>query len=283
MKPAPFELLRPTSLDEALAALAEHGDEAKPLAGGQSLVPVLNMRLLRPAVLVDLNGVPGLDGVERDNGSLRLGSLVRQRALERSSEVAHVPLVGEALPNVGHTTTRNRGTVAGSIVHADPAAELPLCLLVLGGHVVAQSPGGRRELAADDFFVMHFTTTLAPGELVVETVWPVLGDGWGFAFEEFSQRRGDYALSMAACAVHVENGRVTEARLGIGSVVHRPLLVETPLRGEAISEELARRTAAEVTAPLELYSNLHSSAEYQRQLTAVLVERAILRAWSNAA
>jgi CO/xanthine dehydrogenase FAD-binding subunit len=282
MKPAPFELVRPTSLEEALAALAEHGDEAKPLAGGQSLVPVLNMRLLRPAVLVDLNGVRGLDGLARENGSVRMGALVRQRVLERSSEVAHLPLVGEALPHVGHTVTRNRGTVAGSIVHADPAAELPLCLLVLGGHNVAQSPAGRREIAANDFFLMHFTTTLAPGELVVETVWPVLGDGWGFAFEEFSQRRGDYALSMAACAMQVENGRVKEARLGIGSVVYRPLLVETNLAGEAVTEELARGVATDVTTPLDLYSNLHASSEYQRRLTAVLVERAILRAWSNA-
>jgi CO/xanthine dehydrogenase FAD-binding subunit len=281
MKPAPFELLRPASLEEALGALAEHGDEAKPLAGGQSLVPVLNMRLLRPAVLVDLNSIPGLDGIERDDGSLRVGALVRQRTLERSAEAALLPLACEALPNVGHTTTRNRGTVAGSVVHADPAAELPLCLVVLGGRVVAQSPGGRREIAADDFFVMHFTTTLAPGELAVETVWPVLGRGWGFAFEEFSQRRGDYALSMAACAMHVEDGRVNEVRLGLGSVVHRPLLVETQLAGEAITEELARRTAADVTAPLELFSNLHASAAYQRRLTEVLVERAIVRAWRN--
>src|SRR5690242_13646147 len=262
MKPAPFELVRPATLDEALAALAEHGDDAKPLAGGQSLVPVLNMRLLRPTVLVDLNRVAGLDGLERENGTLRLGALVRQRALERSAEVASLPLVAEALPHVGHTVTRNRGTVAGSVVHADPAAELPLCLLVLGGRVVAQSPDGRREIPADDFFVMHFTTTLAPGELVVETVWPVLGKGWGFAFEELSQRRGDFALSMAGCALHVEDGRVTEARVGLGSVVHRPLLVATHLAGEVVTEEVARTVAADVSAPLELYSNLHASAAY---------------------
>jgi CO/xanthine dehydrogenase FAD-binding subunit len=130
---------------------------------------------------------------------------------------------------------------------------------------------------------MHFTTTLAPGELVVETVWPVLEEGWGFAFEELSQRRGDFALAMAACALHVEDGRVAEARLGLGSVVHRPLLVPTQLAGEAVTEELARAVAAEVTGPLELYSNLHASAEYQRHLTEVLVERAILRAWRSAA
>jgi carbon-monoxide dehydrogenase medium subunit len=154
---------------------------------------------------------------------------------------------------------------------------------VLGGHVVAQSPSGRREIPAGDFFVMHFTTTLIPGELVVETVWPVLGQGWGFAFEELSQRRGDYALSMAACALHVEDGRVTEARVGLGSVVHRPLLVETELAGEAVTEEHARAVAGDVTESLELYSNLHASADYQRRLTEILVERAILRAWRRAA
>jgi CO/xanthine dehydrogenase FAD-binding subunit len=283
VKPAPFELLRPASLEEALAALDEHGDEAKPLAGGQSLVPVLNMRLLRPTVLVDLNRVPGLDGMTRDDGTLRLGALVRQRMLESSPEAPElVPLVADALPHLGHVVTRNRGTVGGSLAHADPAAELPVCLAALGGSVVAQSSRGRREIAADDFFVVHFTTTLEPGELVVETVWPVLGRGWGFAFEEFAQRRGDYGLSIAACALRVDAGRVAEARVALGSVVERPRLVDTGLAGEAVTDELAREVGDRVAAPLELYPNLHASAEYQRRLTAVLVERAVARAWRNA-
>jgi aerobic carbon-monoxide dehydrogenase medium subunit len=273
VKPAPFLYRRPESLEEALALLREHGDEAKVLAGGQSLVPLLNMRLARPGVLVDLNHVGGLDHIEA-NGDVRIGALVRQRQLERLP----LPLVAEALPHVGHVVTRNRGTVGGSIAHADAAAELPLCLAVLGGTVVARSARGERELTADEFFVSHFTTQLAPDEVVVETVWPSLGGGWGFAFEELAQKRGDFALSMAACALRVENGRVVEARVGVGSVVERPTLLETDLVGSEPTADLLRG-AAEAVEP---FGSIHASAAYLRHLTGVLVERAVLRAWRNA-
>lgn len=273
MKPAPFVYHRPESLDEALELLREHGDDAKVLAGGQSLVPLLNMRLARPAVIVDLNRVEGLDRIDA-NGGVRVGALVRQRDLER----APLPLVAEALPHVGHFVTRNRGTVGGSIAHADAAAELPLCLVVLGGSVVARSAFGERTVRADDFFLGHFTTALAADELVVETVWPKLGDGWGFAFEELAQRHGDYALSMAACVLRVEAGRVAEVRVGVGSVVDRPTLLDVRLAGEPLTPALA----TEAVASLELFGNLHASAAYQRHLTGVLVERALVRAWGNA-
>jgi CO/xanthine dehydrogenase FAD-binding subunit len=283
VKPAPFELFRPGSLGEALGLLAEHGDEAKPLAGGQSLVPVLNMRLLRPAVLVDLNSVPGLAEVERVNGHIRVGALVRQRALERDAAVAGaLPLVAQALPYVGHVATRNRGTVGGSLAHADPGAELPLCLTALGGSVVAASADGRREIAADDFFVAHFTTTLQQGELLVESLWPVLGSGYGFAFEELAQRRGDFGLASAACVLRVEAGVVAEARVMIGSVTHRPLLVDTGLEGRRGTAEEARSAGERAVSGLELFDNLHASADYQRQLTSVLVARAVERAFADA-
>jgi CO/xanthine dehydrogenase FAD-binding subunit len=283
VKPPPFELLRPESLEEALDALADHGDEAKPLAGGQSLIPVLNMRLLRPSVLVDLNRVPGLDEVERSNGHVSIGALVRQRTLERSAEArAWLPLVAEALPYVGHVVTRNRGTVGGSVAHADPAAELPLCLVALGGTVVARSRDATREIPADEFFVMHFTTTLTPGELLVETRWPVLADGWGFAFEELAQRHGDYGLSVVACALRVDDGLVADARVALGSVVHRPLLVESGLVGETITDDVARAAGERIASELDLYDNLHASVAYQRQLTSVLVARAVTRAWRDA-
>jgi len=276
VKPAPFLFERPASVDEALALLREHGDDAKVLAGGQSLVPLLNMRLARPAVIVDVNGVAGLDTIDA-NGSLHVGALVRQRALERSQLVAEkLPLVAEALPHVGHLVTRNRGTIGGSIAHADAAAELPLCLTVLGGSVVARSVDGTREIGADEFFAGHFTTTLASDELVVETVWPVRGEGWGFAFEELAQRHGDYALSMAACALRAEDGRVAEARLGVGSVVDRPTRLDVELGGEAPA------LVIDAVAALEVYGNLHASEAYQRQLTQVLAERALARAWRNA-
>jgi CO/xanthine dehydrogenase FAD-binding subunit len=162
--------------------------------------------------------------------------------------------------------------VGGSIAHADAAAELPLCLTVLGGVVVARSASGRREIAAADFFAGHFTTTLAPDELVIETVWPVPADGWSFAFEELAQRHGDFALAMAACALRLESGRVAEMRVGVGAVVDRPTLLDVEPEGDV-------RSAVEL---LELHDNLHASAAYQRHLTAVLVERAIRRARANA-
>jgi CO/xanthine dehydrogenase FAD-binding subunit len=184
---------------------------------------------------------------------------------------------------VGHFVTRNRGTVGGSVAHADAAAELPLCLAVLGGSVVAASAAGRRESPAADFFVTHFTTALAPGELVVETLWPAPAGSWGVAFEEFSQRRGDFGLSAAAVALRVEEGRIADARLGLGSVVDRPTLVETGLVGQALDAGLAREAAETAAASLEVWDGLHASAAYLRQLTRVCVERALLRAWETVA
>jgi carbon-monoxide dehydrogenase medium subunit len=254
VKPPPFEYARPESLEEVVALLTGH-DDAKVLAGGQSLVPVLNMRLLRPSLIVDLSRVPGLAGIEARDGSVAVGALVTQRAFAESPLVP--PLVAEALPHVGHYVTRNRGTVGGSIAHADAAAELPLCLLVLGGSVVTN----RRTIPAGEFFVGHFTTALEPGELVVETLWPRL-DGWRFAFEEFAQRRGDYGLSVVAVALRLEDGVVAESRVGLASVTDRPTLV----------------AGAEAVESLELWGNLHASARYLRHLTRVLVERAVARA-----
>ena len=277
MKPAPFLYRRPDSLDEVLALLHEHGDEAKVLAGGQSLVPLLNMRLARPSVLVDLNRVEGLDRIEA-NGNVRIGALVRQRELEP----VPVPLLAEAVPYVGHFVTRNRGTLGGSIAHADAAAELPLCLTVLGGSVVARSTAGERTIGADDFFVTHFTTTLRPDELLVETIWPSLGDGWGFAFEELAHRHGDYGLSMSACALRVEDGRIAEARVGVGSVVERPTLLDTALNGQAVTTDVAREVRERAAEALEPFDSVHATAAYKRHLTGVLVERALLRAWRNA-
>ena len=275
MKPAPVEYRRAESVDEALALLADGGPDAKPLAGGQSLVPLLNMRILRPSLLVDLNAVPGLDAVEASDGAIHVGAMARQGGLERSPLVRErCPLLAECLPLVGHFATRNRGTVGGSIAHADAGGELPLALVTLGGSVVAQSPRGRREIPAEEFFVTHFTTALEPDELVVETVWPAAAPGSGFAFEELAQRHGDYALAMAACALRVENGDVAGVRLCLGAVTDRPTLVEVP-ELDAVGE--AARAAVEPVG------NLHASAEYLRHVTGVLAERAVLRARRSAA
>jgi 2-furoyl-CoA dehydrogenase FAD binding subunit len=258
VKPASFDYVRPESVEEAVALLAEHGDEAKVLAGGQSLVPLLNMRLARPSVLVDINRLP-LDSIEERNGRLAVGATVRQSA----PELGRIPLLSECLPYVGHFVTRNRGTIGGSIAHADASAELPLVLFVLGGSVVAQSSRGRRTIAAPDFFVTHYTTSLEPDELVVETTWPRPEPGWGHAFEELAQRRGDYALCMVAACV-----RGNDVRVGIGSVVDRPTLLE-------VDPEHPGESAA---AQVEPADGLHGSARYLRALVRVLTERAVKRA-----
>jgi CO/xanthine dehydrogenase FAD-binding subunit len=286
MKPASFRYERPRTVDETVALLAELGDDAKVLAGGQSLVPMLNMRLAAPACLVDVNRIAGLDYVDLVNDVVRVGALTRQSALERSALVrSRLPLVAECLPHVGHFVTRNRGTVGGSIAHADAKAELPLALLALGGSAVASGPGGYRRIRAADLFVTHYTTTLAPDELLVETVWPAARPGWGYAFEEFALRAGDYALAMSACALRVENGRVAEARVGIAGPADRPResLAGRLLEGWAVNDETARAAAEAAGEEVEPSDTLHASAAYQRHLVGLVVERAVRRAWTRAA
>jgi CO/xanthine dehydrogenase FAD-binding subunit len=280
VKPVPFTYVRAESAEHAVETLRAHGDEAKILAGGQSLLPALNMRLVRPGVLVDLNFAEGLDGVTEEDGSLRIGALVRQAAAQRSELVrAGCPLLAESLPLVGHVVTRNRGTVCGSIAHADSAAELPLALVALGGEVVTS----RRTVPASEFFVTHFTTTLEPDELVVATSWPRLKPPRGGALEEFAVRHGDFALASAACVLHVEEDRVADARLAVGSVTDRPELVDAgPLVGLAVDVEAARSIAAAVAASIDPPPNLHGSPKYRRRLIEVLVERVVTRAWAAA-
>jgi CO/xanthine dehydrogenase FAD-binding subunit len=187
--------------------------------------------------------------------------------------------LADSLPLVGHVVTRNRGTVCGSIAHADAAAELPLALVALGGEVVTS----RRTVPAADFFVTHFTTVLEPDELIVATSWPRLGPGWGAALEEFAVRHGDFALASVACVLHVEDGHVAEIRLAVGSVTDRPELVDADvLVGHAVDVDAARGIAASVSAATDPPPNLHGSPEYRRRLVEVLVERAVARAWTAA-
>jgi 2-furoyl-CoA dehydrogenase FAD binding subunit len=264
VKPAPFRYVRAETTDEAVDALTREGDDAKVLAGGQSLVPALNMRLVRPGVLVDVNRVGELSGVARENGSLAVGATVRQADARL---LAH-PLLAEALPHVGHVVTRNRGTVCGSVAHGDPAAELPLCLVLLGGTVRARGRGGTREISASDFFVSHFTTALEPGELVVETTWPLAQDDTGTGFCEVSQRRGDYALCMAGALA-----RGDELRIAVGSVVDRPTLLDVD----------PDRPGESAAAQVEPWDTVHASAAYLRNLVRVVVDRAVAQARERAA
>jgi aerobic carbon-monoxide dehydrogenase medium subunit len=262
MKPARFRYERPETVEEAAALLAEHGDEAKVLAGGQSLVPLLNFRLIRPAVLVDVNRVAGLDA--HTNGEV--GATVRQRDFVGNA------LVDRAMPFVGHYVTRNRGTVGGSIAHADPSAELPLCLVVLGGSV--QTSKGR-VLAAEEFFLSHFTSALEPDELLVSTSWP---DGGAVGFEEVALRHGDFALTLAACSLRVEDGLVRGARVGVGAVADRPSLLELGLDGAPATHETAAEAGERAAALVDPPGNVHASAAYLKHITGVVVRRALEQA-----
>ena len=277
MKPPAFDYVRAESLAEALAALAEGGPDAKPIAGGQSLVPALNLRLVRPSLLVDLNRA-GLDGVSA-NGMLRVGATTRQAALGGDDRVH--PLVRSALPFVGHFVTRNRGTVGGSIAHADGAAELPLCLVALDGLVVVDGPDGRREIPGADFFVTHFSTTLRPGELVVETVWPLGQAEEACAFEELALRAGDFAQAMVAVVLGRDgSGAVQRAAVTVGAVTDRPTRlteVEGLLLGSPGAEAAADAGALAARA-VDPPGTVHASARYLRGLTGTLVRRAIERA-----
>ena len=282
MKPPPFRYVVARSLEEALSELAGEED-AKPLAGGQSLVPALNLRLVRPSLLVDLERA-GLGGIEADGaGAVRVGATVLQADLERSS-LAH-PLVRDALPHVGHVATRNRGTVGGSIAHADGGAELPLCLTALGGVAVVEGPSGRREIAPDDLFVTHFTTTIGPGELLVETRWPSPHPGEGSAFEELALRAGDYALVAVAVVLRREDGVARDVRIAAGAVVDRPTLLAeaaSALEGRAVDAEAAREAGVRAAAAVDPVETMHASVPYLRHVTAALVERAVARAWATA-
>jgi CO/xanthine dehydrogenase FAD-binding subunit len=259
VKPPPFAYTRPESLEEALAALGEAGDDAKVLAGGQSLVPALNMRLLRPSLLVDVNRASGLDAVESRDGALVIGATARQ-ADERLR--AH-PVLRAVLPRVGHTVTRNRGTVCGSIAHADPAAELPVAFVAVGGTAILASTRGRRGIPAGELFLGPFATALEPDELLVETVWPLPTPGEGFAFEELAQRGGDYALCTACAVVRDDHLRVV-----VGAVTPTPTQL-------AVDPDAPGASAAEQVDP---WGSVHASPSYLRQLVHVLVDRAVARA-----
>jgi carbon-monoxide dehydrogenase medium subunit len=264
VKPAPFEYVRPSSIDEAVAALADGGEDAKVLAGGQSLVPALNMRVLRPTVVIDVNRVAGLDDVVEERDSLRVGATVRQA----DTRLRLHRVLGEVLPHVGHTVTRNRGTICGSLAHADAAAELPLALVALGGSVVvASTRGGHREVPADELFAGPYTTTLEPDELVVESTWPSLRDGDAFAFEELAQRGGDFALCIAAAHIRGDALRVV-----VGAVTPRPTLLD-------VDPDRPGESAADQIDP---WGSVHASPAYLKHLVRVLVDRAVERARERA-
>jgi aerobic carbon-monoxide dehydrogenase medium subunit len=283
MKPARFAYADPRTLDEAVALLGEHGDDAKLLAGGQSLVPLLNLRLARPAVVIDLNRVAGLDPIAADGAVLRIGAMARQRAVERDPVVrARCPLLTEALALVGHPPIRHRGTVGGSLAHADPAAELPAVLACLGGELVARSRAGERVIPAGGFFRGLMTTALRADEVLTEArvALPPAGAGW--AVLEMTRRHGDFALvGVAALVMPDAERRVREARValfGVGPTPVRATAAERELAGQAPSPAAWQRAADLVAEAIRPDGDLHASAEYRQRVAGVLTRRALARA-----
>ncbi|HZU06687.1 MAG TPA: xanthine dehydrogenase family protein subunit M [Chloroflexota bacterium] len=283
MKPAPFEYLAPTTLDEALAALATYGEEAKVLAGGQSLVPLMNFRLARPRVLIDINRLAELAYIHQEQDGLRFGALTRQAEAEASPLVrAASPLLAQALRFVGHAAIRSRGTIGGSIAHADPAAELPLLLVALDGYVRARRVGGERTIAAQEFFVDYLTTALAPTELLTEVCLPASSLWDGASFLELARRHGDYALVASVVLLRLAaDGTCAEARIALAGVGPTPLRIpaaEAVLVGtglDAARQEAAAQLAAEAIDPP---SDIHGSADYRRRLARTLVQRGLAAA-----
>ena len=287
MKPSAFDYYAPDTVEEALALLAEHGSDAKPLAGGQSLIPAMNFRVLQSALLVDLNRLTTLDGIRHIDGELRIGAMTRQRRIERDSLVKQLaPLLHETMPYIAHPQIRNRGTLGGSLVHADPAAELPVIAIALNARLRAQSVAGERWLTAQEFFLDMFTTALQPDELLVEIAFPVLPSRVGWSFTEFARRRGDYALiGIAAWIALDDRGLCREAHLVYLNAGNGPIAARSAaqlLQGQEISIEAIEAAAAAADREIDPTGNVHCTPAYQRHLAHILTRRALLQANARA-
>ena len=282
MKPAKFEYHAPASVGEALAILQRYDGEARVLAGGQSLVPMLNFRLAQPKAIVDLNRIAELAFIEAQGEVVRFGSMTRQRRLEFEPLIAaKLPLLREALRWVGHLPTRSRGTIGGSIAHADPSAEIPMVLQALEGEIVARGPQGERRVAAQDLFHAALTTSLAPLEIITEVRFPVTPPQAGHAVEEFARRKGDFAIAAVAVMLVRDGERCTKARLataGVGPTSIRLRDTEAVLEQKGLGEAAIAEAAEKAAAQVDPISDLNGSAEYRRHLTGVLTGRAVLKA-----
>jgi len=288
MKPAPFTYAAPSTLEEAITLLAAHGETAKLLAGGQSLMPLMNLRLARPQYIIDLNRIAGLDAIQERDGALVVGAMTRQRSLERLPTVRqHYPLLSEATALIGHVAIRNRGTVGGSIAHADPAAELPTVLLAHGGSAQLQGPRGTRQITADQLFRTYLTTALEPDEILTEVRFARWPTGTGWCFLEESRRHGDFAMVGVAVLLTLDAARqctqVAVVLCGVGGVPHKVAAAPSLLLGHPLDEARVRDVAQAAAAEIAPDSDLHASAEFRRHLSAVLTQRALRRAAERAA
>jgi len=286
MKPAPFDYLSARSLEAALEALARAGEEGKILAGGQSLLPMLNFRLLKPSLLIDINRVPGLAGVTVGDGRIRIGALTRHYALETSPLIkAHVPVLADAMAHVGHLAVRNRGTIGGSLAHADPAAELPMLTVLCDANLTIRSPRGTRTIPARGFFTGALTTELAHDEILTEVEVAPFAPGTGWAFAEVARRSGDFALAAMGVTMAVRAGKAASASIAMTGVAEKPLratAAEDLLMGRAVDAALIDAAAAAIAAAARPNNDLHASADYRCFLLGALARQTITTAWRRA-
>jgi carbon-monoxide dehydrogenase medium subunit len=286
MKLPPFEYEAPTTVAEATDLLAEHGDEASVLAGGQSLIPLLALRLARPEVLIDINRVDELSGVSAADGHVTIGAMTREYVAEESGTVADtLPLLAAALPLIGHEAIRSRGTIGGSLAHADPAAELPAVARALDAEFVVRGPSGTRVIPAAQWFDGYLTTSRRPDELLAEVRFPAAGPGTGVSFEEVARRHGDFAIVGLAASLVFSDGVINEARLafaGVSDVPVRPAAAEELLAGERPSAELFDEAARRATEDLDPPGDLHGSSDYRKTVAAAVVRRGLRAAADNA-
>lgn len=287
MKPPAFAYERPDDLDGALAVLAEHGDDAKVLAGGQSLIPMLNLRLAAPARLIDIGRVAGLDYVRADGDGLAIGAMTRHNTVRNSAEVAQrCPLLAEAYRWLSHHTIRNRGTIGGNLCHADPASELPLVMVLLDASFVLRSSGGERTVPAGDFFQSAFETAARPDELLVEIRVPAWPRGQGYGFTEVCQRHGDYAIVAAGCTLAVQDGVCRAARVGyrgVGVSVMRVAEAEAALTGQPANDESFAKAGEVAAAHVAPDADVHADEAYKLDLVRALTPRVLQAALARCA
>jgi CO/xanthine dehydrogenase FAD-binding subunit len=286
VKPAVFDYVRAESVEQAVLALRGAGGDGKIIAGGQSLVPMMNFRLVKPTVLVDINSIHGLDKIESRNSRISLGALVRHRMTASDGLIAErLPVLHHAMKHVAHLTVRNRGTFCGSICHADPAAEMPMIAQLLNAEIHIFSPRGERHLSAREFFTGALVTALEPDELVTEIELDQLAPDSGWGFEEFARRHGDYALAAVAVTMLRREGIASDVRIavmGVGETAMRVTEVEKVLEGHELDESLIGVAVDVLRSVIEPNSDLHASADYRRHLCGELARRALIYAWKRA-
>jgi carbon-monoxide dehydrogenase medium subunit len=285
VKPAPFDYHCPAELAEAIALLQQHGDDAKVLAGGQSLIPLLSLRLSRFDHLIDLRAIGDLRGVSPDDGSIRVGAMTTQATVARNDDAASVPLLAKATSQIGHYQIRNRGTLGGSLAHADPAAEYPAVALALDASLEVAGPAGSRRIPASDFFISTWVTAMEPDEVLVAARFPVWAGSCGWAVAEVARRAGDFAMCGAVCGIQLDGQRVSRTALalfGVDSVPSRARTIETAITGSAVDDLDLAEIGSELAATLDPPDDLHASGEQRRRMAKALVPQVLAAAIDEA-